>query len=304
MEERLIDNEREIRIKRKREGVDAEDALTDDETPEETPEEELVLEIPEGEEYDEDLVGLTPSQLKEELERREKARKEAEEQCRTLTAEGEEKLAAGEYADAEALFLQATLYDPESVPAGKGLWQSRTENFQKDEVFYSDDNATDFAKAPKEVREFVLEKVSARLSAEREQARSEAQPLRESVSQKQEERRAPFLANRKYYFIRFCVCVLASVLMIVGAAVSASFLYSTKNSVVPIALAASFGVLALVALVCVAVFARKLLVAHRLCRANEKLSATEEGARLQEIEERLRLLDLVLDGEEKEEETV
>lgn len=301
MEERLIDNEREIRIKRKKEGVDAVDALASDETPEEIPEEELVLEIPEGEEYDEDLVGLTPSQLKEELERREKAKKEAEEECRKLTAEGEEKLAAGEYAEAEALFLQATLYDPESVPAGKGLWRARTEDFQKDDAFYSEENAADFAKAPEEVRGSVLEKVSERLGAAREEARREAIPLREKVSQKQEERRAPFLANRKYYLVRFLAAVLAFVLAGIGAGVSASFLYTTKNSAVPIALLASFGGLAVVAFVFIAVFARKLLVAHRLCRANEKLSATEDGARLQEIETRLRILDLVLDGKPQEE---
>lgn len=301
MEERLIDNEREIRIKRKREGVDAVDALADDQTPEEIPEEELVLEIPEGEEYDEDLVGLTPSQLKEELERREKARKEAEEECRTLTAEGEEKLVAGEYAEAEALFMQATLYDPESVSAGNGLWRARTEDFKKDDAFYSEENAADFAKAPKEVRGSVLEKVSERLSAAREEARREAIPLREKVSEKQEERRAPFLANRKYYLVRFCVAVLAFALTAIGAGIAASFLYTTKNSAVPIALTASFGGLALIAFVLIAVFARKLLVAHRLCCANEKLSATEDGARLQEIENRLRVLDLVLDGEAQEE---
>lgn len=300
MEERLIDNEREIRIKRKREGVDAEDALAPDETLEETPEEELVLELPEGEEYDEDLVGLTPSQLKEELERREKARKEAEEQCRILTAGGEEKLAAGDYAAAEEQFLQATLYDPASVPAGKGLWRARTRDFEKDEPFFVEENAAELAGAPAEVREFVLEKVSVRLSAAREEARAEAEPLRESVAQKQQERRAPFLANRKYYAVRLLICVLAFVLAAIGAGVSASFLYSVKNSVIPISLAAGFGVLALVALACAAVFARKTLVAHRLCRANERLSATEEGARLEQLETRLRLLGLVLDGEEEQ----
>jgi len=197
--------------------------------------------------------------------------------------------------------LQATLYDPESVSAGNGLWRARTEDFKKDDAFYSEENAADFAKAPKEVRGSVLERVSERLSAAREEARREAIPLREKVSEKQEERRAPFLANRKYYLVRFCVAVLAFALTAIGAGIAASFLYTTKNSAVPIALTASFGGLALIAFVLIAVFARKLLVAHRLCRANEKLSATEDGARLQEIENRLRVLDLVLDGEALEE---
>lgn len=115
MEERIIDREREIKIKRKREGDDAVDALAADETEDEIPEEELVLEFPEGEEYDEDLVGLTPSQLKEELARREKALSEAREESKKLAALGEEKLAEGSYDEAESLFGQATVYDIEKI---------------------------------------------------------------------------------------------------------------------------------------------------------------------------------------------
>lgn len=296
MEERLIDKEREIKIKRKREGDDAIDALAGDDGGEETPEEELLLELPEGEEYDEDLVGLTPTQLKEELERREKARMQAAEESKTLAAEGEEKLSQKAYEEAAALFAQAVLYDPDNVSAHKGLWRSRTEEFTKDDAFFDDDNAEDLAGSSDEVRSFVLEKVRERLSAVREELGREAAPLRESVRQKQTERREPLFANRKYYLIRFFGALLLCVLLAIGSGVSAGFLYSTRNSALPIALAASFGGLALVALVAFVLYARKLLVAHRLCRENERLSSTEDGARLEALERKLRQLNLALDG--------
>ena len=87
MEERIIDNEREIKIKRKRGVIDAQDALAED-TEVQDEEEEVVLEFPDGE-YDEDLVGLTPAQLKEELARRERAKREALDAQTKLMAEGE-----------------------------------------------------------------------------------------------------------------------------------------------------------------------------------------------------------------------
>ena len=66
MEERIVDkdDERLIRIRRTKDGVDAEDALADEGEEEQT--EDVVFEIPD-EEFDEDLVGLTPSQLQREL---------------------------------------------------------------------------------------------------------------------------------------------------------------------------------------------------------------------------------------------
>ena len=93
MEERIIEDEgRTIKIKRNALGgiEDATDgALPDGETPEgaHSPEAgsenaeddvEFAVDFPE-EEYDEDMVGLTPSQLKRAQEERERARREAEE---------------------------------------------------------------------------------------------------------------------------------------------------------------------------------------------------------------------------------
>lgn len=292
MEERIIDNEREIKIKRKRGGDDVVDALARD--GEELPEEEdIVLEFPEGDDYDEDLVGLTPSQLKEELARREKAKKEAEAECEKLTLEGEEKLAGETYAEAETFFAQALLYNRESVRAGKGLWTARTKNFSDDEAFYEEENAEELEAAPEEVRAFVLEHRREALETAREEYRKEAEPLREKVEKDIAERREPFLANRRYYRTRLRVCLAALAACVIAIIICTSMIYNTKG-MLPVWFAIGFGVLAAVCVGFTLYMMRKVLVAHRLCIANERLSSTEEGARLEYLNVRLRCLDLIL----------
>ena len=292
MEERIIDNEREIKIKRKREGDDVVDALAEDgdELPEE---EDIVLEFPEDDEYDEDLVGLTPSQLKEELARREKAKKEAEAECEKLTLEGEKKLAAGDYDEAETLFTQALLYSGESVRAGKGLWTARTKDFSDDEAFYEEENAEELAEGSEEVRAFVLEHRRASLEAAREEYRKEAEPLKEKVEKDIAERREPFLANRKYYRLRLRICFAAFVACVIAIIICASMIYNTKG-MLPVWLAIGFGGLAFICLGFTLYMLRKTLVAQRLCVANERLSSTEEGARLEDLNSRRYCLDLIL----------
>ena len=62
----------------------------------------------------------------------------------------------------------------------------------------------------------------------------------------------------------------------------------------------AFGVVAIVFLVITLIFTRELLVANRLVRDNERLTSTEDGAYLAELEERLSCLHDVLDDEEEE----
>lgn len=299
MEERIIDKEREIKVKRRPEGDDIVDALAEDGG--EPSEEELVLELPE-EEYDEDLVGLTPSQLKEELERREKARREAEEESARLSQAGAEKLGEEAFEEAESLFAQAVMYDGGNLDAGKGLWIARTKDFTSDEAFYLDTNAEEFNVAPDEVRAFVLERVGGKLEAERKAFRGEADALRGTVEESIEFRRGYFRDNKRYYLVRFGIVFAIFALFLIACGISASFIYATR-SVAPIVLVGTFGGLAFVMLVFVVLYARKLVVAHRLCRANEDRSSTEKGARLVYLDEKLRCLDLVFrDGEEEAEE--
>ena len=82
-------------------------------------------------------------------------------------------------------------------------------------------------------------------------------------------------------------------LFIIGVCVSAGFILRVQSAV-PVALTGAFGVCAFAALVFTVYFMRRSVVAVRLCRENEKLSSTEEGARLAVAEDRLARLTEVL----------
>ncbi len=302
MEERIIDTEdsRKIKIKRTAEGgiADAEDALAEESG--EAVEEETVFDLPETDEYDEDLVGLTPSQLEAELKRRERAAEEARREHDGLVALAEEAYAAKDYAKAESLYAQALVYVPDSAAAQRGLWTARTSDFTDTEPFYDEDNALALAQSDEETRAFVLGRAGNKLNAEREALLAEIEPLRPVVTEAQEKRRAAFAANRKYYLVRFGGLLGAFVLALIGIFVSASYIVRT-TTIVPVVLTAVFGGVALLFLALTIVCSRKLLVAHRLCAENEKLSSTEEGARLEELLDRLSCLDEALFGSKEEE---
>lgn len=284
MEERIVDkdDERLVRIKKTAEGET--DAVEDTG-------EDVVFELPEGDEYDEDLVGLTPSQLQEELARRERLAREARERSLSLTEEGNALLAEGKFVEADDKLSEAVLLDGENEEAGRSLWLARTENFAKLSPLFEEDNATALSQSEFQ-RRFVLERAGERLKAVRAEYEKEERELSPVVEEAMATRRVAFAANKKYFLIRFFAVFAAFVLCIVGAGVSAGFLYSTTSGT-PVILCAVFGGLALIMLVLVIVFARKLLVAGRLCRANERLLSTEDGTRLSELRESLRSIALI-----------
>ena len=293
MEERIIDKDELRGVKRRR--TDGEEDVVDElssdaEQPEEAAQ-DYTLEF-EGDDYDEDLVGLTPSQLKEELERRERLRAEAHAESEKRVAAGDEKFAAGEYAAAAEQFRDALGYEY-SVGTEEKLYAAVTENYTNVRPLLERETAEEFSAADEACRARVLEAFGEQLRAERAEADARAQPLRERVSAAQAERRAPFAANRKYYLVRFLACLAALVVFAVGILVSSSYLLRTQSSV-PTILTIVFGVLTFLAFVLFIYLSRKLIVAVRLCRENEKLSSTEEGAQLAGLEERIACLDLVL----------
>lgn len=290
MEERIIDREREIKIKRTKEGdTDALGGGAEDGAIEE---EEIVLELPD-EDYDEDLVGLTPSQLKAELERRKKAEEEARLECAKLVKEGNGALAARKYAEAEGFFAQALVYDMESKEAHRGLWAARTRDFSDGEALITEENATALSEESDETRAHVLGRLGDYFKGELISSEKEEAELAPRVEEAQSERRVAFQANRKYYLARFVAVSAVMVLFIIGAIVSASFIYTTTG-IAPVVCTAVFAGCAAVMLGVLCVFTRKLLVATRLCRANERLSSTKEGARLAFLRTRLENLHLIL----------
>ena len=312
MEERIIEDEgRTIKIKRNALGgiEDATDgALPDGETPKgaHSPEAgsenaeddvEFAVDFPE-EEYDEDMVGLTPSQLKRAQEERERARREAEEARDKLIAEGKKALSSLDYAAAEKSFSQALTYDEECVEALLGVWESRTQGFTDDSPFFIEENAEKFAKMPQVVRASILERVGSRLQDARQGILEEMRPLKAAVEEAREARRGALDANKRYYLVRTAAFGIAAVLLLALVGIFSAFLLRTRGSWPVVGMAVSGG-LALVCLIFLVVFLRGLVFALRLSADNEKNEGTEDGRRLALLEGEESCLKLVLEGEEE-----
>ena len=312
MEERIIEDEgRTIKVKRNAlggiedatdgalpEGGTAEGASSPDAGPGGTEEDvEFAVDFPE-EEYDEDMVGLTPSQLKRAQEERERARREAEEARDKLIAEGKKALSSLDYAAAEKSFSQALTYDEESVEALLGVWESRTQGFTDDSPFFIEENAEKFARMPQVVRSFILERVGSRLQDARQGILEEMRPLKAAVEEAREARRGALDANKRYYLVRTAAFGIAAVLFLALMGVFSAFLLRTSGSW-PAVCMAVFGGLALLCLIFLVVFLRGLVFALRLSHDNEKNEGTEDGRRLALLEREEHCLRLVLEGEEE-----
>lgn len=306
MEERMMDDDpRLVKLKRTKEGetdvteAGAEDAQTPEGAPAEETEEEVLFDVPE-EEYDEDLVGLTPTQLKQELERRKRLEEEARAECLKLAEEGERALAEGDFEKAESFFAQAAVYPVSEVRVEKGLWIARSKNFSDLAPFFVQEHAEEFARGEEEARAFVLEQVAPALEAEREQIKREEAEVAPPVLEGQAERRAAFRANKKYYAVRVCAMLGGVLLFLIALAVSASYI-TTTLSVLPVALTGAFGGVAFLFLCAMLVFVRRYVIASKLCLANEELASTEEGARLKVLRDKLYCLALILGEEDAQE---
>ena len=312
MEERIIEDEgRTIKVKRNAlggiedatdgalpEGGTAEGASSPDAGPGGTEEDvEFAVDFPE-EEYDEDMVGLTPSQLKRAQEERERARREAEEARDKLIAEGKKALSSLDYAAAEKFYSQALAYDGESAEALLGVWESRTQGFTDDSPFFIEENAEKFAGMSEEVRSSILERVESRLQDARQGILEEMRPLKAAVEEAREARRGALDANKRYYLVRTAAFGIAAVLFLALMGVFSAFLLRTSGSW-PAVCMAVFGGLALLCLIFLVVFLRGLVFALRLSHDNEKNEGTEDGRRLALLEREEHCLRLVLEGEEE-----
>ena len=302
MEERILDKDESKGIKLKRLKNGATDAVEEG-LPGEGEDidegEEVLLELPEsdGEEYDENLVGLTPAQLKEELERRERVKKEAQEACVALIAEGEALLKDGAYEKAAELFSQAVYYDPENEQAVQLMWIARTHDFENLEAVYEADYAEGIAGSELQ-RTFILSRAGEALKKARAEYIRAEKELAPVVESKQAERREAFGQNRRYYKKRLTLFAGLCLAFLIALFVSADNILRTQ-SVLPIVFTGIFGALAFAALVVAIVCLRKLYVATQLCDANERLSATEDGARLEDLRGRLYALECILGKSEE-----
>lgn len=298
MEERIVDDPRKIKVKRNAAGgvEDATDALAAEEG-EAAAEEELLLELPEGvDELDEDLIGLAPSRLERELERRKKEAAEMAAERDKLLQSADALYKKGQYRDAEPLYAQAVVIDPSCEEAERALWLCRTEDLKSAKRLSDPAIAEEFSAAGDGVRALVLNALGAKLKAERDALEQKAAPLRERVKSAQSERRTAFIANRNYYRVRLLIWVAVLCVLVIATCICGSQIVHVRGNT-PAYLTIAFGALALLDLIPVIFCTRKYVVAQRFVSENEKLDSTEDGAALAEMEEKLNAYALLLERE-------
>lgn len=261
----------------------------------------FLLDVPDTneEEYDEDAVGLTPTQLAALEEERQRALKEAEEKRDKLIGQGNLALKSECFEEAAEHFKDALSYDADSAEAGKGLVRARTRDFTVDEVYFNETYAEEFAALPEESRRYLLDNVGEQLGAAKEELQREYEPLFEEFSQAQTTRREAFDQNFRYYLKRVVLFVAVALAFVAAAGISANYITRTQ-SVLPVALTIAFGAAALLALAILVPFAHKLFVASLRRKENESLFSTEQGARVAQLQSQIACLDMILTGESEE----
>ena len=291
MEERIIDDEygRGVRLKKTKNGyVDVTDEQVDDGIDEAA--EEIAFEFPvmNGDEDDEDLVGLSPEEAAALVKQKEEELKRRKEEYERICAEGEELLNTGSFKTAELKFEKALLLDDEATEASVGYWRAKTENFSNPDVLMDE-----YVDAGIENLEYDLgyqavdvlrEKYQDVFQKRYQELCEEEAPLAIDVESKQSRRRAILAERLKKSAIAFGICLVVGITLLILTVVFGSQILSTKENVhlIPTIICGAAFFFALIAFV---VATNKFLNDLRMRAVNEKLSSTEDGKRLEEIRE-------------------
>lgn len=249
------------------------------------------LVIPETDETDEDLIGLS----EEEYAKKRREQEKLKEECEKLLLEGDKALKKGDYAEAETFYRQAVACRPDDARPVEGILRAVTKNFSTIDPL-KEKEFSRLATFSAEVKKTVLKETKERLLLERKKLEEEAEPLKDTFFKGQAERRESFAANRKYYIVRFAVNAALFVLFLLGCLISVYFIPRTKAQL-PAILAICLGGAAGLLLIFLLFSSRRLLVAERLYRENERMSSTKEGARIEECLTAIENIDNILEGE-------
>lgn len=230
-----------------------------------------------------------------ELERRRRAAERAKEERRKLLQNADARYKKGDFAEAESFYRQAAIYGDEKGEAEEGVWASRTRGYTDYSCLYEEKTAREFSVAGDRARADVLGKFRGEMEEEIAACREEAEPLEAQVEAETATRREAFAANRNYYFVRFCIAFAIFALFAVACGVSGYFILRSKGAAAPI-LTGVFGLLDFAAFVGLAVYAARLYFAQRYVMRNERHASTDDGARLDLLTTRIRLLTLAIGG--------
>ena len=312
MEERIIDDEygRGIRLKKTKDGyVDVTDELAEDQGG--GTEEEIVFAFPdvgvvvdEEEGDDEDLVDLTPEQA--DLLRKQKAEEKARKKAKyeRLCQMGQDLLDTGSFHAAELKYEKALMLDKVATEASVGYWRAKTANFTDPDVLVSE-----YVDVGIENLEFDLGYEAVEIiKAEHKDAfekrlkelEEEEGPLESTIEEKRVRRREILQARKFRAAIVFaCAVVPTFVVFLMTVFVGMKNFTTREDYILPTVILS--GVFCIMFMIFI-LTANRYINACRMCRKNEKLSATEEGKRLLKLRDYKELYEALLFVPEYEEE--
>ncbi|MBO5334435.1 MAG: hypothetical protein J6A87_00495 [Clostridia bacterium] len=304
MEERIIDEEigRKIKVKKLQDGEqDVVDELAEGEENEtvegEEEDEELTFEIPDLEEDDEDLACLSPE---EAAALRQKKKEEAEArkaEYESTVAAGMAFLEEGSYHAAELQFEKALLLDDVATEASVGYWRAKTEDFSNPDALMDEYVEPGYENLEfdlgYEAVDIIKAEYKAQFQRRYDELLAEEAPLKEEVYAAQERRRAILKPRRKKRGIAFAIAALPFLTALVLTVVLGlkNFTVRDNSFIMPTIIS---GCVALVTFIVFGVFTNRFINACRIYRENERIDATDDGARLQEIAEYKELYEKFL----------
>lgn len=296
MEERIVDEEigRKIKVKKLQDGGrDVVEDLPEEEVQEpvegeETTEDEVTFEIPEMDEDDEEMACLSPEEAaalrKKKMEEAAARRAEYEQKV----AEGESLLAEGDFAAAESVFEKALYLDDVATEASVGYWRAKTENFANPDVLIGEYVEPGYENLEYdlgyEAVEIIKKEYGDAFKRRYDALTEEETPLAEEVYAAQERRRAILKPRKKKSGIAFAIAAIPFLAALVLTIVFGlkNFTVRENTFIMPTIIA---GAVSVVAFIVFGVFTNRFINACRIYRENERINATEDGARLEEIAE-------------------
>lgn len=303
MDERMVDDEygRGVRLKKTADGyVD----VTDGEIADDEAGEEISFAFPVPDEDDEDLVGLSEAEAAALRQKKAEEAAKRKEAYLGVCAEGAEMLKTGNFKTAELKFEKALSFDDEATEASVGYWCAKTENFTLPDVLMGEyvqsgienleyDLGYAAVDIIKEKYQDVFQKRYAELC-------QEEAPLSAEVEAKQARRRKILSERLKKSAWAFGICAVLGAALLTLTVVFGSQILSTRENVhlVPTIVCGGAFFLALIAFI---VATNTFLNDLRMRAANERLSSTEDGQRLEEIRDYKELYACFLLADEKKE---
>ncbi len=309
-EERIIDDEygRGVRLRKTKDGyVDVTDESLDGETQEsaELAEEEISFAFPlvEGEEDDEDLVGLTPEEAIALRQQKAEAAKRQREEYERTVAEGNELLKTDSFHAAELKFEKALQLDALATEASVGYWKAKTANFTNPDVLVDE-----YVEAGIESLEYdlgyeaaeVIKKEYREVFRRRyDELKAQEDPLFLEVTGTQERRRAILKERKRKGLVGFLCTALPMLVFVILALIFGVKNFTTSGTeYIPVTVVmAGLSVLSFIVFI---LFTNKWINACRMYATNERLDSTEEGEELSRIMEYRNLYGELLEVDYEE----